>query len=95
MADYSEFPTTPTRWQEDLVPEPGVSTEPAVQPAHRRDVEPTPLVAGVLFILLAVLLMTGVDVPAEWFGHGIAWVLLIGGGLALLVNELRRARRRR
>jgi len=62
---------------------------------HRRDVEPTPLVAGVLFILLAVLLMTGVDVPAEWFGHGIAWVLLIGGGIALLVNELRKARRRR
>lgn len=65
------------------------------QPAHRRDVEPTPLVAGVLFILLAVLLMTGIDIPAEWFGHGIAWVLLIGAGIALLVNELRKARRRR
>jgi hypothetical protein len=64
-------------------------------PEDRRDVEPTPLVAGVLFILLAVLLMTGVDIPADWFGHGIAWVLLIGAGIALLVNELRKARRRR
>ncbi|MBB3678133.1 hypothetical protein [Modestobacter versicolor] len=68
------------------------SVEPA---APRRDVEPTPLVAGVVFILLAVLLMTGVDIPADWFGSGIAWVLLIGAGVALLFNELRKARRRR
>jgi hypothetical protein len=98
VADYSEFPTTPTRWQENLLPEPHAGTEATgatVEPAHRRDVEPTPLVAGVLFILLAVLLMTGVDVPSEWFGQGIAWLLLIGAGIALLVNELRRARRRR
>jgi hypothetical protein len=98
VADYSEFPTTPTRWQENLLPEPDAGTETTgatVEPPHRRDVEPTPLVAGVLFILLAVLLMTGVDVPAEWFGHGITWLLLIGAGIALLVNELRRARRRR
>jgi hypothetical protein len=67
----------------------------APEPGHRRDVEPTPLVAGVLFILLAVLLMTGIDIPADWFGHGIAWVLLIGAGVALLVNEVRKARRRR
>jgi hypothetical protein len=98
VADYSEFPTTPTRWQENLLPGPETGMEhtgATVQPAHRRDVEPTPLVAGVLFIGLAVLLMTGVDVPSEWFGHGIGWVLLIGAGLALLANELRRARKRR
>ena len=39
--------------------------------------------------------MTGVDLPADWFGHGgFAWILLIGAGVALLVNELRKARRR-
>ena len=99
MADYSEFPTTPTRWQENLMTEPEFTTEhtgaTAVPAPRRRDVEPTPLVAGLLFILLAVLLMTGVDVSVDWFGHGIAWIILIGAGIALLVNELRKARRRR
>ena len=80
------------RQETELFPDGATVAEPTT---HRRDVEPTPLVAGVLFILLAVLLMTGIDVPAEWFGHGIAWVLLIGAGIALLVNELRKARRRR
>jgi hypothetical protein len=36
-----------------------------------------------------------VDVSLDWFGHGIAWILLIGAGIGLLFNELRRARRRR
>jgi hypothetical protein len=71
-----------------------VGASPAGTEQHR-DVEPTPLVAGVLFILLAVLLMTGIDIPADWFGHGIAWILLIGAGIALLVNELRKSRKRR
>jgi Na+/H+ antiporter NhaD/arsenite permease-like protein len=62
---------------------------------RRRDVEPTPLVAGILFILIAVVLMSGVDVPLGWFHHGIAWIALIGAGIALLVNEVRKARRRR
>ncbi|MQA33739.1 hypothetical protein [Modestobacter roseus] len=64
-------------------------------PPRRRDVDTTALVAGVFFIGLAVLLMTGIDLPLGWFNDGFAWVLLIGAGLALLVNELRRARRRR
>ncbi|WP_369139621.1 hypothetical protein [Modestobacter versicolor] len=62
---------------------------------RRREVAPGSLVVGLLFVLLAVLLMTGVDVPADWFGHGVSWVLLIGAGIALLVNELRRSRRKR
>ena len=97
MADYSEFPTTPTRWQEDLVAESGAVelTGAPVEPARRREVEPTPLIAGVLFILLAVLLMAGVDLSADWFDHGVAWIILVGAGVALLVNELRKARRRR
>jgi hypothetical protein len=61
----------------------------------RRPVEPLPLVAGVLFILIAVLSMAGVHLPIVWFSHGIAWVVLIGAGVALLVNELVKARRRR
>jgi hypothetical protein len=97
VADYSEFPTTPTRWQEDLVSESGAVelTGATVEPVRRRDVEPTPLIAGVLFILLAVLLMAGVDLSADWFDHGVAWIILVGAGVALLVNELRKARRRR
>ncbi|WP_052090894.1 MULTISPECIES: hypothetical protein [Modestobacter] len=61
---------------------------------RRRDIDPGALVAGVLFILVAVLLMAGVDLDLAWFGDGIAWVILIGAGVALLVNEWRKARRR-
>ena len=98
MADYSEFPTTPTRWHENLLPEPEATVEPTgatAAQARRRAADPVSLVAGLLFIALAVLLMSGVDVSLDWFGHGIAWILLIGAGIGLLVNELRRARRRR
>ena len=45
--------------------------------------------------LLAVLLMSGVELSAGWFHHGLAWIALIGAGVALLVNELRKARSRR
>jgi hypothetical protein len=61
----------------------------------RHQVEPTPLIAGMLFILIAIVLMTGLDLPISWFHHGIAWVALIGAGVALLVNELVKVRRRR
>ncbi|WP_222194196.1 hypothetical protein [Modestobacter italicus] len=67
----------------------------STDPTPRRDVDAVPLVAGIFFIGLAVLLMTGVTLPLDWFSHGFSWVLLIGAGIALLVNELRRARRRR
>ena len=67
----------------------------ADEPGRRRDVDAGSLVTGLLFIALAILLMAGVDVSIDWFGHGIAWVLLIGAGVALLVNEVRRSRRRR
>jgi len=103
VADYSEFPTTPTRWQEAFMPEPSERQQTEVFPQstlgpdapRKREVERIPLVAGVLFIVVAIVLMSGVDLSAHWFSSGFGWVLLIGGGLALLVNELRRARRRR
>jgi len=95
VAEYSEFPTTPTAWQENLMPEPEAALPQPPSPPVRQPVEPTPLIAGLVFILLAVLLMAGVDVNADWFGHGVAWILLIGAGIALLVNELRKARNRR
>ena len=72
----------------------GGSTTTTDQPGRGRDLDAVALVAGLLFVALAVLLMTGVDVSVDWFGHGVAWVLLIGAGVALLVTELRRARRR-
>jgi len=64
------------------------------EPVRRRDLDTTALVPGVLFIVLAIVLMSGVDLSLEWFGHGIAWIVLIGAGLALLVNEYRKTRRR-
>jgi hypothetical protein len=49
----------------------------------------------VVFVVLAVVLMTGVDLPWNLFrGGGILWVGLIAAGIALLVSELRKSRRR-
>ncbi|SFK30681.1 hypothetical protein [Geodermatophilus ruber] len=96
MADYSEFPTTPTAWQEqawqDVTP---LETEDPPQP-HRRGVDLTALVPGLVFVVLAIAVMVGAVLPFDLlFDGGLLWLVLIGGGLALLVTELRRARRRR
>jgi hypothetical protein len=87
VAEHEEF----QRQDTEVVTGSTSTTGPAVR---RRDVEPVPLMAGLLFILLAVVLMSGVDLSIDWFGHGIAWILLLGAGVALLVNELRKARRK-
>ena len=79
------------RQQTEVFP---TSPSPTDPPARRRDLDTTALVPGVVFIVLAIVLMSGVDLSIDWFGHGIAWIVLIGAGLALLVNELRKARRR-
>ena len=98
MADYSEFPTTPTGWQERQAQEwqtvTPLSTEDAPPPQRRVDLGA--LIPGLVFVVLAVVLMTGVDLPfGLWRGGGFVWVLLIGGGIALLISELRKARHRR
>jgi hypothetical protein len=96
--DYSEFPTTPTGWQERQAQEwqavTPLSTEDAAP--QKRRVDLAALIPGVFFVVLAVVLMTGVHLPfGLWRGGGFVWVLLVGGGIALLVSELRKARRRR
>jgi len=53
------------------------------------------LVVGVLFSLVAVLVLAGVDLDARWiWGGGLLWMVLLLGGGALLVTELRRSRTR-
>ena len=99
MADYSEFPTTPTAWQEQqlkdwqtVLP---LSTE-HTEPPRKGGVDLSALVPGVLFVVLAVVAMAGLDLPFEfWEDGGFVWLLLIGGGIALLVSELKKSRRRR
>ncbi len=96
MPDYSEFPTTPTAWQEqawqDIAPLP-LEDPP---PPQRRGVDLTALVPGLVFVVLAVVLMAGAVLPLGLVTDGgLLWLVLIGGGVALLVSELRRARRRR
>jgi hypothetical protein len=99
VADYSEFPTTPTAWQEQQLQEwqplTPSATEDAVAP-HRRIPDLGALIPGVVFIVLAIVLMAGVELPSElWADGGVLWILLLGGGIALLVSELKKARRRR
>ena len=99
MPDYSEFPTTPTAWQEAQWEE--VRSLDLEEPPHpapqdrRRPVDLVALAAGVVFTVLAIVLMTGVDLPGSLFRDGgLAWVLLIGAGVLLLLSELRKLRRR-
>ena len=95
MADYSEFPTTPTAWQEEHAREwqtvTPLETEDSAPPA-RRVVDWVALIPGLLFVALAITLMTGIDLFLFDNG-GLVWIALIGGGVALLVSELRRIRR--
>jgi hypothetical protein len=95
--DYSEFPTTPTAWQEQQEKawqEVGPLETEDPPPAPRR-VDLTALVPGVIFSVLAIALMSGLDIPLAVFGDGgILWVLLIGAGVTVLVRELRRSRRK-
>ncbi len=96
MPDYSEFPTTPTAWQQhvwgDVTPLPVEDPPP---PPPRRGVDLTALVPGVLFVVLAISLMIGAAFPLDLFvDGGLLWLLLIGAGVALLLSEVRKARRR-
>jgi hypothetical protein len=95
VTDYSEFPTTPTRWQENLWPEPITTPEITPPPPARRQVDVPSLVAGIIFTVLAVVALSGVDLAAGWLWNGgIVWMALLIGGVGLLVTEVRRARRR-
>jgi hypothetical protein len=98
VTDYSEFPTTPTAWQEQQLKDWQTVTPLStgdIQPAPRRSRDLGALIPGVFFIVLAITLMAGADFPLEmWENGGFVWVLLIGGGIALLVSELKKARRR-
>ena len=100
MPDYSEFPTTPTAWQEQALrdltaPDPALPAAPAPEP-HRRSPDLTALVPGLVFVAIALLGLTGAALPLGVFEDGgVLWLVLIGAGVALLVSEVRRARRRR
>jgi hypothetical protein len=96
--DYSEFPTTPTGWQERQAQEwqtvTPMSTEDAAPPQRR--VDRVALIPGLVFVFLAIALMAGVNLPfGLWRGGGFVWVILVGAGIALLASELRKARHRR
>jgi hypothetical protein len=96
--DYSEFPTTPTGWQErqlaDWQTVTPLSTEDVDHPTHR-SVDVVALIAGAVFVLFAVLGLSGLSLDAGLLADGgVLWLVLIGAGVALLVKELRRARRR-
>ena len=96
MPDYSEFPTTPTAWQERAWQEvqPLATEDPPVPPRPRIDL--VALVPGVAFITIAILVMSGVHLPVAFFRDGgVLWAVLIIAGVALLLREVRRAGRKR
>ena len=94
MADYSEFPTTPTAWQEHVWPEPVTTPDDVPAQPQKPPVDRISLVVGVLFSLFAVAGMSGADLSDDWgWGGHLVWLGLLVGGAALLVAELRRSRR--
>ncbi|MDQ1662271.1 MAG: hypothetical protein QOJ68_2251 [Blastococcus sp.] len=91
MDDYSEFPTTPTAWQEidDFPAE-------APPPPVRRGVDLVALVPGVVFTLLALVVLVGGSLPGRLLQNGgVLWGLLVVAGVLMLGSELRKARSRR
>jgi hypothetical protein len=90
--DYSEFPTTPTAWQEiDDFP-----VEAPPLPPARRGVDLIALIPGVAFVLLAILVLVGASLPLTLFRNGgVLWGLLVVAGVLMLSSELRRTRRNR
>jgi hypothetical protein len=98
VPDYSEFPTTPTAWQERALAEDWQHT-PALavpEPPRKRRPDLVTLVPGVAFVVLALVFIIGVTVPLGFLADGgLLWLLLVGAGVTLLVSELRKVRRRR
>lgn len=98
MPDYSEFPTTPTAWQEAQWEEYRTletETPPQKLPERRRP-DLIALIPGVIFTVIAIVLMTGVNLPWTIFRDGgLVWVLLIGAGVLLLLSELRKLQHRK
>lgn len=81
MADWQ--PTTPADVDGSTLPQ-------------RRAPDLVALIPGVLFIVLAVTILSGVRFPFGIFRDGgVLWIVLIGAGVWLLINELFKARRRR
>ena len=73
-----------------------------VEPLETEDAAPkrrpdlVALIPGVLFVVLAATLVTGVELPRQLTQDGVLfWIVLVGTGIALLISELRKARRRR
>ena len=96
--DYSEFSTTPTGWQERQLADWQTVTPLTTEDPDRRtrrSLDVVALVAGAVFVVLAVLGLFGLDLdPGFLFDGGFVWVLLVVAGRGLLVKDLRRAGRR-
>ena len=99
MAEHDEggqFGTGPQdidRQETAVLPQ---ETAPGRGAILRGPVDRVTLVVGLLFSALAVLVLAGVDLSSGLFWNGgLIWVVFLGAGVALLVTELRRARRRR
>ena len=70
-----------------------LETEDGTPPRRRPDLGS--LIPGLLFIALAIVIMSPADLPEELFDGVLVWIVVIVAGVSLLVSELRRSRRRR
>ena len=70
-----------------------LETEDGMPPRRRPDLGA--LIPGLLFMALAIVIMSPADLPEELFDGVLVWIVVIVAGVSLLVSELRRSRRRR
>ena len=70
-----------------------LETEDGPPPRRRPDLGA--LIPGLLFMALAIVVMSPADLPEELFDGVLVWIVVVVAGVSLLVSELRRSRRRR
>jgi hypothetical protein len=81
VPDYSEFPTTPTAWQERALADAWQHTPGPRGPGAAAQAPPdlVALVPGVAFVVLALVFLAGVTLPLGFLADGgLLWLLLIG-----------------
>ncbi|SDX51354.1 hypothetical protein SAMN05661080_00262 [Modestobacter sp. DSM 44400] len=93
MADrYALGPDGTARQDTEMSPD-SLAPQPGTAGPAKRSSDLVSLTLGLLFSVRAVPVLAGVHLGRVWDG-GVAWLLLIGGGVSLLLSEVRRVRRR-
>lgn len=82
----------PTTYDTAVLPDQPQAAPAEASTQPKRGPDAVALVAAIAFCLIAVAGLIGTSLPGWVFGGGLVAVLLVLGGAALLITELRRSR---